>query len=313
MSNWLLDARVVPWSTWSEWAEVRRLARGDVSELKRAHAITACWRLRRGGVMPITLQTDLSLRLLLSDETQRGTYEWRLSVSMALVRLVNGLTDRLQGSRARSVKALSEQLQLPSSLVSIRHAATHNALPGGQALTNAAHAALQWIDDKYWTPQANAAKVGPTTLDDIRRVFEEDAPSDRQPQSSPSHAPHRDIDILLQMRELTSLLKSKQVSESSLKKPKERKRWRACGNEEEWMRVPLGLCPWQTDVGFDLTSLEGTVSVPPTQEEHDTVNEEANDEQADPSPFVLMPIKRRRLTSSDIASARTLSAQLTAT
>ncbi len=303
MPNWLLDARVVPWSSWAEWAEVRRLARGDKGEQARAHAIVTCWRLRRGAVMPIALQSDVSLRLLLADE-RAGAYEWRLSVAMALVRLVNGLTDRLQGARARSVKALSEQLALPDALVAVRHAATHNALPRADALAAAARAALQWIDAKYWAPQASAASCGPPTLAHLHRVFEDDAklptpPSELVPQ----------FDTLEQMRGMTALLKEmKQTSKNSSTKSKGRKRWRACGNEEAWKRTPLGLCPWQTEVRIDLTP-SADVTVPETTELGASVTASTeHNEKAE----VMTLTKRRRLDIDDLESAKRLSSQLLA-
>jgi ribosomal biogenesis protein LAS1 len=53
----------------------------------------------------------------------------------ALVRLVNGLVDPLQlGAYARPIASLAQQLELPSWLVELRHASTHEDLPSLEVL-----------------------------------------------------------------------------------------------------------------------------------------------------------------------------------
>eukprot|EP01006_Ploeotia_vitrea_P051067 TRINITY_DN67521_c0_g1_i3.p1 TRINITY_DN67521_c0_g1~~TRINITY_DN67521_c0_g1_i3.p1 ORF type:complete len:463 (-),score=231.07 TRINITY_DN67521_c0_g1_i3:859-2247(-) len=74
---------------------------------------------------------------------------------MAIVRLVNGVTDVLQRSYyARSVLSLAAEVNMPRELVDVRHASTHGELPSHRTLEDAARAALQWLREYYWEPQA---------------------------------------------------------------------------------------------------------------------------------------------------------------
>ena len=63
----------------------------------------------------------------------------RQSYSTAILRLVNGLVDPLQaGTYARPMAAIAQQLGIPSWLVELRHAATHEDLPSLGLLREAA-------------------------------------------------------------------------------------------------------------------------------------------------------------------------------
>ena len=76
------------------------------------------------------------------------------ALSMALVRLVNGVSGALQkGVYAKSVASLAESVGLPRALVDLRHEATHNALPTMSALGIAADQALSWLRENYWSLQ----------------------------------------------------------------------------------------------------------------------------------------------------------------
>lgn len=71
--------------------------------------------------------------------------------SMALIRMVNGLTDREQtGYCATPIGILARTIGLPMSLVTIRHDATHQTIPGIIALRSAAQQALEWLRVNYW-------------------------------------------------------------------------------------------------------------------------------------------------------------------
>lgn len=63
----------------------------------------------------------------------------RQSYAAAIIRLVNGLVDPLQlGAYARSIASIAMQLGIPSWLVELRHAATHEDLPSLEVLREAA-------------------------------------------------------------------------------------------------------------------------------------------------------------------------------
>ena len=69
----------------------------------------------------------------------------RLSYAMTLTRLVNGICDPSQkGKFAVSVQTLATQLNVPRTLVDIRHDSTHNQLPSIQRLRKASEDAIGW-------------------------------------------------------------------------------------------------------------------------------------------------------------------------
>lgn len=99
----------------------------------------------------------------------------RQSYATAIIRLVNGLVDPLQlGSYARSIASIAKQLGLPSWLVELRHAATHEELPSLSLLREAARQvrvgvhgsnarrslntilqSLSWLLHNYFLPTIN--------------------------------------------------------------------------------------------------------------------------------------------------------------
>ena len=87
-----------------------------------------------------------------------GTYQsestLRLSYAMTLTRLVNGICDPSQkGKFAVSVQTLASQLNVPRTLVDIRHDSTHNQLPSIQRLRKASEDAIGWLNVHYWERQ----------------------------------------------------------------------------------------------------------------------------------------------------------------
>jgi ribosomal biogenesis protein LAS1 len=63
----------------------------------------------------------------------------RQAYALAIIRLVNGLVDPLQqGVYARPISSIAAQIGLPSWLVELRHAATHEDLPSMHLLREAA-------------------------------------------------------------------------------------------------------------------------------------------------------------------------------
>jgi hypothetical protein len=80
----------------------------------------------------------------------------RLSYTMAIVRLVNGLVELEQrGQYAQAVATLAQRIGLPRLLVDIRHEGTHMELPALETLRMAAGVALNWLLVHYWQVQEN--------------------------------------------------------------------------------------------------------------------------------------------------------------
>lgn len=272
----LRDARVVPWSSWHEWSLLwSALAAGDHAT---AEDFVRVYRLRRPAGVPVALQAGVTLSSQLSSFDE--SYTARLGLSMMLARLVNGLTDRLQptgtGASARSVRVLAVELALPTQLVALRHLACHNALPRGDALQDGARAALTWLEERYFCPQAEAVgKEG--GMEGIREVFE--GATNERSDGAAMLGPDAAKGTLLRMYKLVDGVQTKKTrlacargmhpTQGGAKK----RRWTECGNEELWRNMPLGLCPWQTEVCTELTGFDEGSADDAEVEVADDVNE----------------------------------------
>ena len=162
--------RLVPWSCWEEWRQVKRNLVDSKDGARNAMALdlVACWRVR--GRVPLAVDATAELvQISLQGNTisMLSPYIQRLTVSMALVRLVNGISGALQkGVYAKSVAGLAESVGLPRILVDVRHEATHNVLPSLSILNIAAGQALDWLQDNYWNPQEEQLKSQDTQMRD---------------------------------------------------------------------------------------------------------------------------------------------------
>ena len=103
----------------------------------------AAWRASTS--LPLALEaTQNLLAIILQDKSNQGTISsplsLRLGYAAAVIRFVNGLVDPLQfGAYARAIASIAAQLGLPSWLVELRHAATHDDLPSLELLREAAN------------------------------------------------------------------------------------------------------------------------------------------------------------------------------
>jgi len=126
---------------------------------RRALEIVQMWRVR--GRVPLAIDAHAQIvELQLMDEEvmrerrRRNESTLRLSYAMTLTRLVNGICDPSQkGKFALSVQTLATQLNVPRTLVDIRHDSTHNQLPSIQRLRKASEDAIGWLDANYWERQ----------------------------------------------------------------------------------------------------------------------------------------------------------------
>jgi len=126
---------------------------------RRALEIVQMWRVR--GRVPLAIDAHAQIvELQLMDEEvmrerrRRNESTLRLSYAMTLTRLVNGICDPSQkGKFAVSVQTLATQLNVPRTLVDIRHDSTHNQLPSIQRLRKASEDAIGWLDANYWERQ----------------------------------------------------------------------------------------------------------------------------------------------------------------
>ncbi|SCV74661.1 BQ2448_7690 [Microbotryum intermedium] len=153
--------RRVPWTSPDELHQVFSwLFAGDGGAAAQRYGIgrIRVWMSR--GNCPHAIESTASLlEFVLRDTANVGPsqrpsqHELRLGYSMALIRFVNSLVDPLQTTYyARSMASLAAQLGLPLWFVELRHAATHEDLPGIAVLRDAARQALDWLYSNYWIP-----------------------------------------------------------------------------------------------------------------------------------------------------------------
>lgn len=81
----------------------------------------------------------------------------RMTGSMAVIRLVNGLVDVSAGRSAfRSVAVVAERLGIPRSAVDLRHESTHQVLPTLASIRIVRDELLIWLQHRYWHAQYDA-------------------------------------------------------------------------------------------------------------------------------------------------------------
>ncbi|KAL4080056.1 Las1-like-domain-containing protein [Scleroderma yunnanense] len=122
-----------------------------VNRLSAWKAITA---------LPHALESTLAILVArlqdVPSQMQQHSYtslNLRQTYASAIIRMVNGLVDPLQvGAFARSIVSIAAQLGLPSWLVELRHAATHEDLPSLELLREAAQESLAWLFHNYFQP-----------------------------------------------------------------------------------------------------------------------------------------------------------------
>ncbi|KAF8898494.1 Las1-like-domain-containing protein [Infundibulicybe gibba] len=146
--------RRVPWSSLSTWRTITHL--------------------------PHALESALALLLIIYQDrsnTLTSSLILRQSYATAIIRLVNGLVDPLQiGVYARSIASIAEQLGLPSWLVELRHAATHEDLPSLELLRQAAGESMKWLLHNYFLPTLNpssAVQSSPASLNSPAPLIKE--------------------------------------------------------------------------------------------------------------------------------------------
>lgn len=75
----------------------------------------------------------------------------RLSITMTIIRFVNGLLDPNQQSQfAIPLNVLAKKIGLPSWFVEFRHMGTHEQLPSREMCEECLKSAIQWTWDEYW-------------------------------------------------------------------------------------------------------------------------------------------------------------------
>uniref|UniRef100_A0A6B2LGL2 Uncharacterized protein n=1 Tax=Arcella intermedia TaxID=1963864 RepID=A0A6B2LGL2_9EUKA len=102
----------------------------------------------------------------------RTENEKRLMYSMVLTRMVNGIVAPFHGSSAVSIRTVALKLELPESLIEIRHQASHSGnLPPLPVLRRVAQQALDWTKERYWETQRRKLEEVKEKVKDILRQY----------------------------------------------------------------------------------------------------------------------------------------------
>ncbi|KAF8557355.1 Las1-domain-containing protein [Imleria badia] len=171
--------RRVPWAYVGELEQVCSWIYADEEDL--GAKIPAINRLSAWKAMtPLPHALDSALAILAArvlDASCRDTPSTKTSLSLrqtyaaAIIRMVNGLVDPLQsGAYARSIAAIATQLGLPSWLVELRHAATHEDLPSLELLREACKESLSWLLHNYFHPTLNPSAPTSTSSLSLRPI-----------------------------------------------------------------------------------------------------------------------------------------------
>lgn len=188
----LPGTRLCPWSDWSEWLQMRYFLK--TKQAIAAQRLLLVFAMRRRPYIPIAMSASVNLLSILTrvHTEMRDVQSCRLGLAMAIIRLVNGMTDAMQPRGADrislSVATTAYFLRIPSTLVDIRHEATHGELPGLEALVDGARQALRWLDECYWQPQyERLSEIGwfdrrskPFTKKDLEKVQQQQARAERR-------------------------------------------------------------------------------------------------------------------------------------
>lgn len=108
----------------------------------------------------------LKHELIRYKQTGEGGDFLRLSISMTLIKFVNGLLDPLQLQFIVPLTVLAQRIGLPNWLVELRHDSTHKELKSLEMLEIGLDSSIEWIYKNYWD-KIKAEKVE----DEIEKLF----------------------------------------------------------------------------------------------------------------------------------------------
>jgi ribosomal biogenesis protein LAS1 len=142
--------RQVPWTSLRELEQVYLAIYTSKDHEFVIHRLAA-WKY--SGSLPQALDATLALLVAMktdlnsvpnqefnsSPRVSGSGFAARQGYALAIIRFVNGIVDPLQvGVFARSIAAIATQVEMPLSLVELRHACTHEELPSLEALRDGA-------------------------------------------------------------------------------------------------------------------------------------------------------------------------------
>lgn len=299
--------RMQPWSDWNEWLQMKTLL--TKNNHVAARNLLNMFTLRRRGDIPVAMTTSVALVSHLNQIGKSDPYTRRLSLSMAITRFVNGMTDILQphdiNRKSVSVAIIANRLSLPPLLVEIRHQASHSQLPPLSTLEEGARQALFWLDAHYWQAQLRNVQ-SLKLLDDVdvepwketfthqsftktrvNKLAKTGGIPTRRPKMAnfstkvPKNdyvntALHRMQNYIHDWSQLKLPLASEMTESKRDEDATDGSVWTECGNNKEWSKTPIGLIPGQKFAPrIPIDSLGGFTDVQQSHEEFDDCSEES--------------------------------------
>lgn len=147
---------VVAWLNKAEWDQVRDYLYSMDSSLQRfALERISAWRARCADSFPVAVDCTADLvRCQVRDRSGQLTGDdLTLMYGTALVRFVNLITDRQQGRKARPLRQLAGNLNIPEWVVDLRHEIMRGTLPSLKWCRKGCKVALEWLQQEFWSRQ----------------------------------------------------------------------------------------------------------------------------------------------------------------
>ncbi|XP_060973302.1 uncharacterized protein LOC115725186 isoform X3 [Cannabis sativa] len=185
--------KLVPWMSWEEWLFVYDSLFSDSPHaVSSALAKISTWGSR--GCLPVTIEVTASIieiqmrdpyfskfrkdQNIDASDKNRGNQGSDGSLSdemlamlycMAIMRLVNGVVEKTRKQREVSIAVAADAINMPRTLIDIRHEGSHRELPTLQIVRSASIKALDWLKFYYWEPQKKAVPFQGDSTTKIRK------------------------------------------------------------------------------------------------------------------------------------------------
>ncbi|KAK4505585.1 hypothetical protein PRZ48_003548 [Zasmidium cellare] len=168
---------ITPWRTQNDLLQVRSQLYTTTTPDHRRHAVdrVMAWKLR--GNLPHAVEsTALLIDAILHHQTtpSNSIFSIRAVYSAAFTRFVTGFCD-IGRSKERSLEPssmldIARQIGMPTEFVALRHAATHEELPGVGRLVKAVEDGLGWLWTVYWSrlEEPGSEEVGAVEVEKVK-------------------------------------------------------------------------------------------------------------------------------------------------
>ncbi|KAL1797806.1 hypothetical protein ACET3X_004412 [Alternaria dauci] len=156
---------VTAWRDRQELLQLRQdLYSPEASSREKAVNKVFAWRLRKPDGLPLLLDSTADIVDVVLQDTRGGLQHnaLRLLYATAISRFITGIADtQIDLTRDRpSWFPPGKSLQLPITLLEIRHRIVHRHLPSLAELKRAAADSLEWLWEWYWGQLDHAFKTG---------------------------------------------------------------------------------------------------------------------------------------------------------